>query len=231
MREKKAGINFIDVGCADILIKPWRGRHYKDINFLLGFDVEGLKEYSRKLSSKYISHEICKKLVSDKTHNKMFIYNKRQVSSLFEVDQEIMKEYVRVFNTGKRKIRERERKFQLVEIKDVECVRLDDEIERVGIDFDFVKIDTQGSEFQVLKSLGKYLDTQIIGVQAELSFKPMYKNVVSYTGVDAYLREHDFYQVKKMGNSEWDCDFLYMRDDKSKKTKIKFIKKIYESMG
>jgi len=224
---KRAKINFIDVGCADALIDPWR-KHIKDINFVLGFDIAGLKKYSKKLSSKYVSHEICEKLVSDVTHNKIFIYQKRQVSSLFEVDQKVMKEYVTAFAVGKRKIRERKRRFELVRTENVKCVRLDDEIDRLSIDFDFVKIDTQGSEFQVIKSLGKYLETQIIGIHAELLLKPIYKNAVLYNGVDKYLKDHGFYQAKKIGDSEWDCDFLYLRRDSIKKKKENFIKKIYE---
>jgi FkbM family methyltransferase len=227
---KRAKINFIDVGCADVLIKPWRGKHYKDINFLLGFDISGLKEYSRKLSSKYISHKICKKLVSDKIYNKMFIYNKRQVSSLFEVDQRVMKEYIAAFSKDKKKTKERERKFKLIQIKDVKCVRIDDEIDKIGLNFDFIKIDTQGSEFQVIKSLGKYLDIQIIGIHVELLLKPIYKNAVLYDGVNKYLMDHGFYQAKKIGKSEWDCDFLYLRNCsmRKKKEKEKFIKKIYK---
>ena len=223
----KERINFIDVGCADYLIEPW-SKYTKNINFILGFDVHGIKEYKRQLLREKINHKIYQKLIFTEPLDKILVCKKKQNSSLFKVDTNLMKEYVRKSGKGEYRYKQREFDFRSKRTKKVKCVRLDETIDKMGINFDFIKIDTQGSEYQVLKSLGEYLKTQIIGVYAELFFKPLYREIILYQDVDKYLRSCGFHQVIKVDHSEWVQDFLYIRNDKLKKTKIEFIKKIYE---
>lgn len=216
-------INFIDVGCGynKDIVKPWN-KNKKYINFFLGFDPY-LKQ-TRKIKFKKfgIKYRLYKYVIFDEVeegHN--LKYNKLakpNSSSLFSINNKVLKEI------GKKKERYRTKK-----IKKIKWVRLDFMINKLGRHFDFIKIDTQGAELNVLKSLGKYLEKDIIGIHIELFFKKMYKNIPLYEEVDGFLRKHNFYQAKVIGiGNSFVNDFLYIRDDKNEKDKIDLIKKVYE---
>ena len=121
--------------------------------------------------------------------------------------------------------------LQIQKTVNVNCIRLDGIINDLNINFDFIKTDAQGVDLEVIKSLGKYLDEQIIGVHIELLFKPLYEGSSLFNKADVFLKEHGFYLIKSINrrkNPFFD-DFLYIRRDVSKKKKIKFIRKIYKA--
>ncbi len=225
-------INLIDVGCSDYMVEPWKN-YYDNIKFILGFDVSGTKEYKKELILKRIKHKIVNKVVFNKEESKkLYCCYKSQNSSLFLPNMKIIKKYLcREKNPDTDRLKKRMRHFEVKKIKKVKCVCLDSIIEKLNFDFDFIKIDTQGSELQVLKSLGKYIDTQIIGVFTELFFKELYHGMSIFTDVDNFFKSHNFYKAKMFDNYDrFTSDFLYIREDKdkNKKEKIEFIKKIYK---
>ncbi len=80
----------------------------------------------------------------------------------------------------------------------------------------FLKMDTQGYDLEVLKGTGTTLE-QVIGIQSEISLKPIYENVPDYLEVLAELRHHGFgltgmYLVardkKTLEVIEYDCVML-----------------------
>jgi len=222
-------INLIDVGCADYLIKPWVD-YSNNINFILGFDVSGTKKYHKQLKLKKIKHKIINKVIFDEERiRELYSCYKLQNSSLFYPNSEIVEKFI-IKGLAKNKIERRKKDFTVKENIKVNCVRLDNTIVDLGVDFDFIKIDTQGADFNVLKSLGKFLDTQIIGIEAELFYKELYKGIALFHEVDSFLKEHNFYKFKRFGcqKKKAYCEFLYIREDDAKKEKIKFIKNIYK---
>jgi len=222
-------INFIDIGCSEYLIEPWIS-YPCNINFILGFDISNLIPYKKQLKIKNISNKIFRKAVFNVSGKKsIHICGKKQNSSLFIPNMKIIDGYLRRKNNNEERIAKRKKDFKVVKKCTVNCVRLEDVIEKLNVNFDFIKIDTQGADFQVIKSLGKYLETQIIGIHTELFFKEMYKGIVLFDEVDEYLKERGFYQHKRLGKkNEFSSDFLYLKKENSKKEKIKFIKKIYK---
>ena len=111
----------------------------------------------------------------------------------------------------------------------MKCVRLDSVISKLKIDFDFIKIDTQGADFQVIKSLGEYLDTQIIAIQTELFYTELYKGITLFKDVDEFLKGHGFTKRKRVEprkDEVWN-NFLYVKKDDKKKRQIRLIKQIY----
>jgi FkbM family methyltransferase len=80
----------------------------------------------------------------------------------------------------------------------------------------FLKMDTQGYDLEVLKGAGATL-RQVMGIQSEISLKPIYENVPDYLEVLAKLRHHGFgltgmYLVardkKTLEVIEYDCVML-----------------------
>ena len=56
---------------------------------------------------------------------------------------------------------------------------------------DFIKLDAQGAEFDILRGAGPLLD-QCLGIEAELMFDPLYDGQPMFADVDVYLRSRGF---------------------------------------
>lgn len=75
----------------------------------------------------------------------------------------------------------------------VQCNTLDNILKANNIhNVDFLKIDTQGSELQVLQGASKILQKSIFGVDVEVEFSQLYKNQPLFADVDIYLRDLGF---------------------------------------
>lgn len=219
-------INFIDVGCSDYLVKPW-ANNIKEINYILGFDPLSTSKYIKKLNEYGIKNCIYQQAIWDKKgKRKIYKCNKFQNSSFFKPNYSIIKKSG-MLNKPQKKKRKR---FDILGYIEVECARLDDVIKKSNMNFDFIKIDTQGSELNVLKSLGNYLLTQIIGIYLELYWKEIYEGIPLYDEINNFLKEKGFIDMKINDKSNKNLigrDFLYIRYDNKKKKQLKIIEKIY----
>jgi hypothetical protein len=65
---------------------------------------------------------------------------------------------------------------------------------------DFLKVDTQGSDFNVLKSLGEMIDKVDI-VETEVQIKPLYKNSASKQEILNFMEQNNFNLVLEQENS------------------------------
>jgi FkbM family methyltransferase len=117
---------------------------------------------------------IKKGLWSSKGARKIYILNKRpQSSSMYEPDKKALSIYDF-----------KEKDFHLFDVSNtemVECDRLDSSLKNLNIDnLDYLKIDTQGAEFEILKGLGSYKPLMI---KCEVQVFPMYKKEPDWTEV------------------------------------------------
>ena len=69
---------------------------------------------------------------------------------------------------------------------------LDAELQRLGSIGDFIKIDVQGYELEVLKG-GEQAVSNSIGCELEVSFIEIYKNQPLFAEVDQWMRARDFF--------------------------------------
>jgi FkbM family methyltransferase len=75
---------------------------------------------------------------------------------------------------------------------DVELETLDAWTDREGVDrIDFIKLDTQGSELDVLRGAERVLQT-VRAIEAEVEFNPIYEGQPLFGDVDRYLRTQGF---------------------------------------
>ena len=58
-------------------------------------------------------------------------------------------------------------------------------------DLDFLKLNVQGAELEILKGMGGLLDG-VIGIQTEISFVESYRDRPFFADIDAFLRQHHF---------------------------------------
>jgi len=83
--------------------------------------------------------------------------------------------------------------FQVVGQRDVETVTLDEhlvveEIEQV----DVLKLDTQGSELEILEGADETVRRSVLAVQVEVEFAPMYQGQPLFSAIDDHLRARGF---------------------------------------
>jgi len=58
---------------------------------------------------------------------------------------------------------------------------------------DFLKLDTQGTELEILKGTREYLsDARIAVIKTEVSFQPVYRDQCTFSDIDRFLKEHGF---------------------------------------
>jgi FkbM family methyltransferase len=75
----------------------------------------------------------------------------------------------------------------------IETTTLDEFCQSEGIEeIDFLQIDVQGAELQVLQGASQILGRSILAVEAEVEFSHLYKNQPLFADVDIYLREQGF---------------------------------------
>ena len=82
--------------------------------------------------------------------------------------------------------------FRVVSSQTVSTVPLDDAAVRYGcVDASFLKLDTQGTELDILGSGPRLLDS-VVAVHTEAAFHPLYKGQALFGDVDSHLRQHGF---------------------------------------
>lgn len=93
---------------------------------------------------------------------------------------------------------------------------------------DFLKVDTQGSELDVLKGARRVLTSQVVGVEVEVEFARLYEAQPLFRDVDAFLSACGFtlFKLRRAGWARKNCqarpyltagqlvfgDALYLRD-------------------
>jgi len=85
--------------------------------------------------------------------------------------------------------------FDVTNEVEVDCTTVKDSLNKLGIkNLDFLKVDTQGSELEILKGLGEY---QPLMIKAEVQVVSMYEKVPNWSELMSYL-----YKINYM-TSEW----------------------------
>jgi FkbM family methyltransferase len=83
--------------------------------------------------------------------------------------------------------------FDILAAQPVETVALDTFLPEQGINqIDFIELDTQGAELDILKGAKKFLSSSVLGLQVEVEFTAMYRNQPLFAEVDTYLRQFGF---------------------------------------
>jgi FkbM family methyltransferase len=112
---------------------------------------------------------------------RLYVTSEPGMSSLLQPDAEVVG---RVYLAGK---------FDVVNEVDVPVVPLDDaSVEHGFADASFVKIDTQGTELDILQSAPRLVAESLLGVHTEACFQPFYRGQAVFADVDAFLRRQGF---------------------------------------
>jgi len=107
------------------------------------------------------------------------------------------------FDANKVKLWKKRNKLKAIKTVNVESIRLDTFIEREGIEaIDFLKVDAQGADLQVLKSCGDKL-SMVRKVQVEICDIQIYEGGNTLNETVGYMKDHGFKPVKTVQNNQY----------------------------
>ena len=165
-------MNFLDIGAAEGLDARWDLLKEK-INF---FFVEPHPESSKDLLIE--KKNIITKVFDEKpglTKN-FFLTNKPTCSSFLKPNINYLDKFGDV------------NRYHTKEILKFETTTVDKEFANLSLDF--IKIDTQGSELNILKGSNKSLE-EILGLEIECEFFKIYENQPLYEDIKNYLENYN----------------------------------------
>lgn len=155
-------LNIIDIGARDGLHPRWSRLQGVDVQAIL---FEPDPEECDRLKSKYMNRAVVinKALSSKKQIIDFHLCKKGAVSSVFVPNFELLKEYPDV------------ERMEIVQTFSLEADSLDSQLEENGVsDVDFVKLDVQGYELEILQG-GVNTLRSCIGLEVEVEFMELYK--------------------------------------------------------
>lgn len=144
-------------------------------------------------------HLIKKGLYSSQGIYNFYLMANPSMSSMYKPDEKILNEYFNSINEFK----EWRKQLNIVGEKKVETITIDDFVKERGINFiDYLKLDTQGTELEILKGAENSLKEKKIGViKTEFAFISLYQNQPTFTQIDQYLNNQGYKLIT--------CEFNY----------------------
>lgn len=204
-------LNLIDVGSVGALPEPWH-THAPKIRTLLKFEPRDRSGKSPNVRT------VDAALWSIEGERDFYIYRGQggAGSSLYEQNVEFVRD-----NFDELRLRGpaylARTWFERSEIDRVErisCRTLDQVLaEGDGTKYQFLKVDTQGAEYEILRGAERFLAEDCMGLHLELYTVPLYKGIPLKADVVKFLDDRGFSLVKTFAphgsfDSQNDCVFL-----------------------
>lgn len=172
----KSDLNICDVGAAGGISKKWN--KIKKL-FVIGFEPDD-REFSNLINTEN------QKWFNIGLHNNkgkypLYITGYQTNTSLYKPNGKITNSLSYETNDW---IIEKE--------VEIDCDTLDNVLESNNLKLDYIKLDTQGSELDILTGANQTLDNDIFAIETEVEFIDIYKNQPLFTDVDIFLRKKGF---------------------------------------
>ena len=177
-------INFIDIGARGSFFNKFSP--VSDITSVYAFepDEEEIESLKKKEGKNWKNFQLFS-IALGENKNKTFLFScvAPTNSSIFKPNPK----YIKRYNMEKWKVKSK-KKVTLDKLDSL----LNQSINKKKIG-EFIKIDTQGSEFEILKGAKKILKNHTIGVITEVSFLELYKNQKLFSDIEMFLRKLNFF--------------------------------------
>tara|TARA_Y100000768_G_C23880541_1_gene635013 strand:+ start:44 stop:1003 length:960 start_codon:yes stop_codon:yes gene_type:complete len=163
-------INFVDIGSAGGLEWPWSKLPKNLLNLYL---CDPREEDDSK------NNIIRNILWSENTKKEFNYFNQEETSSLFKPNIDYLKNFPNV------------ERFNLNKTENFETKTIDHYVKNKIInDIDFIKIDAQGAELNILEGGENFLKKNLVGLQVEVEFNEIYKDQPLFYKLDSYIRKN-----------------------------------------
>lgn len=203
VKESNLTFNYIDVGARGDISSPWSELEEKSI--IVGFEPDS-KE-SQRLNSKFKNRKYFDiALWSEQTNKDVYINEWESTSSMYKPNSRFIEDFEEQHWKG------RKPKFTA----NVQCDTLDSILQENNIVPDFIKIDTQGAELEILKGAESLLINYSPMVTCELWCAEVYKNAPLMHEVIEYMTSLG-YQIFDM---EISAAWRYNKEQKNNKRRV-----------
>jgi len=179
-------VDIIDIGARFIGEERYASIRERGAARITGFEPD--EEQLEILKNKYPDQTFLPYFIADGGERDFFICHYGGCSSLYEPDPDIIDHFTGISTSEGSN-------FQVVDQIKVETRRLD-EVEEISA-CDYLKIDVQGAELDVLKGSRELLNDCLV-VELEVEFVPIYKNQPLFAEIELYLREAGFFLHRLM---------------------------------
>lgn len=170
-------VTLIDVGSSGGLQNNWKEaeRFLK----IIGFDPDSRSRQAGTKNSKCINLECG--LHKQKREAEFYMTRSKTKSSIFKPNFEFLSKFPQ---SGP---------YEVVGQSVIKCDTLDNQLRHMGAnDIDFIKLDTQGSEFFILEGAKQALSGPVFGLEIEAEFSSMYENQPLFADIDIFMRKFGF---------------------------------------
>lgn len=179
---EKDKIVCVDVGARWGIAEPWI--HFRNIVSVIGFEPD--EKECEKLNAQIRENDLFIKYLPIALHDgekdaTLNITRRPGCSSLLKPNREMLDQFP-----------DSER-FDIINEIQLNTNSLDSVLESNGIgNIDFLKVDTQGTELNILQGSKQALSRDVFGIAVEVEFAQLYENQPLFADVDKYLREMGF---------------------------------------
>lgn len=139
-----------------------------------------VRPYPEELSEKKTWHEsqFYKGLWSKRENKLLYILKNPKASSLFKIHPKL-NEFITVSQ------------HEIVDTKQIGLESMQNVLQDVPSP-DFIKVDAEGSDLEILKGAEIFLAKNVLGVQVEVPFISRHVNAPFFADIDSYLRQFSF---------------------------------------
>ncbi len=179
---KKEKIICVDIGARWGIAEPWI--HFGDIVNIIGFEPDETE--CKKLNAQIREKDMLIKylptaLLDGKKDVTLNITKSPGCSSLLKPNRKILNQFPDF------------ERFNIVNKIQLNTNSLDSVLEENRIEnIDFIKVDTQGTELNILQGSEQVLSKDVFGIAVEVEFAQLYEDQPLFADVDEYLREKGF---------------------------------------
>ena len=105
---------------------------------------------------------------------------------------------------------ERLNEIEVIGCIDVDAVSIDSFCSETNLFVDFLKLDTEGSEHEILLGASKQLENSILGVRVEVSFDHIFEGKPLFGTISDYLMDLDFHLLNfdYVGRGDYQNEFV-----------------------
>lgn len=175
---KNSPITLVDVGASGGVHKRWNP--YKAVLKSILFEPD-TEEYKKLIANNLENTLVINSALAEKS--KMVDFNIckwQQVSSIYAPNHSVLDRY------------EDSNRFEIDRTITIEADSIDNLLQKENVEeIDFIKIDTQGSELDILKGATKYFES-LIGIEVEVEFIELYQKQPLFSEVNKFIESKGF---------------------------------------